>query len=101
MIIICQNKDKLEIKNKEQERELTLLKKRIKNIEKDNEILREKMNDYEEIKMELECLKKRGNNYTYIEINKSSLKKNYEKLMEENKRLKENLIKAKENNDNN
>ena len=59
------------------------------------------MNDYEEIKMELECLKKRGNNYTYIEINKSSLKQNYDKLMEENKKLKENLIKAKENNGNN
>ena len=100
-LILTQSKDKLEIKNKEQERELILLKKRIQNIEKDNEILREKMNDYEEIKMELECLKKRGNNYTYIEINKSSLKQNYDKLMEENKKLKENLIKVNENNDNN
>ena len=97
LLILNQNKEKYEMKNKEQERELTLLKKMIQNLQKDNEGLRQKMNDYEDIKLELECLKNRGNNYTYIEINKSSLKQNYDKLMEENKQLKENLLQAKEN----
>ena len=84
-----ENNEKTEIKNKEQERELILLKKRIQNIEKENESLRKKMNDYEEIKLELEGLKNRGSNYKYIEINKSSLKENYDKLLEENKKLKQ------------
>ena len=70
----------------------------IQNLQKDNNILREKMNNYEEIKLELECLKNRGKNYNYIEINKTSLKKDYDKLIEENKQLRETLIQSKDNN---
>jgi chromosome segregation ATPase len=95
ILILNQNKEKMELKNKEQERELALLKKMIQNLQNDNESLRERMNDYEEIKVELECLKKRGNNYSFIEINKSSLKENYDKLLEENKKLKELLAQTK------
>ena len=98
ILILNQNKEKLEIKNKELERELALLKKMIQNLQKDNDILREKMNNYEEIKLELECLKNRGKNYNYIEINKTSLKKDYDKLIEENKQLRETLIQSKDNN---
>ena len=87
------NKKDKEYVNEEKERELNLLKKMIQNLQKDNEMLRNKMNDYEEIKQELECYKNRGNNYNYIEINKSTLKEKYDKLIEENKQLKDNLIK--------
>ena len=92
IFILNENKEKIEIKNKNQERELNLLKKMIQNIKTENESLKQKMNNYEEIKLELECLKNLGKNYTYIEINKSSLKQNYDKLMEENKQLKETLM---------
>ena len=95
ILILNQNKDIIEKKNKEQERELTTLKKMIQNLKNDNESLRKRMNDYEEIKTELECLKNRGNNYNYIEINKTSLKQNYDKLLEENKKLKEELEQGK------
>ena len=106
-MIIILNKEKEDLINKnninnktyindEQERELNLLKNMIQNLQKDNEILRNKMNDYEELKLELECYKNRGNNYNYIEINKSSLKEKYDKLIEENKQLKENLLQDKE-----
>ena len=80
-----------EIKNKDQERKLELLKKRIQNLENDNKTLRNKMNDYEEIKLELESFKNRGTNYNYIEVNKTSLKREYDKLIEENKSLKKSL----------
>ena len=95
ILILNQNKEKMELKNKDQERELALLKKMIQNLQNENESLRKRMNDYEEIKAELECLKKRGNNYSFIEINKSSLKENYDKLSEENKKLKELLAQMK------
>ena len=88
ILILKQNNDQFVIKNKEQERQLELLKKRIKNLEDDNKSLRNKMNDYEEIKLELESFKNRGSNYNYIEINKTSLKEEYDKLLEENKSLK-------------
>ena len=80
-----------EIKNKDQERQLELLKKRIQNLENDNKTLRNKMNDYEEIKLELESFKNRGTNYNYIEVNKTTLKREYDKLLEENKSLKKSL----------
>ena len=95
ILILNQNKEKMEMKNKEQERELAALKKMIQNLKNDNESLRERMNDYEEIKTELECLKNRGNNYNYIEINKTSLQQKYDKLLEENKKLKEELEQEK------
>ena len=86
-----QNALEFEIKNKDQERQIELLKKRIQNLENDNKSLRNKMNDYEEIKLELESFKNRGSNYNYIEVNKTSLKREYEKLLEENKSLKRSL----------
>ena len=86
-----QNALEFEIKNKDQERQIELLKKRIQNLENDNKSLRNKMNDYEEIKLELESFKNRGSNYNYIEVNKTSLKRDYDKLLEENKSLKRSL----------
>ena len=91
ILALKQNNDQLEIKNKDQERQLELLKKRIQNLENDNNSLRNKMNDYEEIKLELESFKNRGSNYNYIEVNKTSLKRDYDKLLEENKSLKRSL----------
>ena len=90
--LLNENEGKIELKKKDQERELSLFKKMIENLKTENKLLKEKMNDYEEIKIELECIKNMGKNCTYIEVNKSSLKEKYDKLMEENKKLKENLI---------
>jgi len=91
ILALKQNNDQFEIKNKDQERQLELLKKMIQNLENDNKSLRNKMNDYEEIKLELESFKNRGTNYNYIEVNKTSLKREYDKLLEENKSLKKSL----------
>ena len=91
ILILKQDKNKLEMKNLELEKELVLLKKMNQNLQNDNDSLRKKMNNYEEIKLELECLKNRGNNYSYIEINRSTLKEDYDKLVNENKQLKEAL----------
>ena len=96
ILLLKDNNKKFEKKNKDQERELALLKKMIQNLQKENETMREKTNNYEEIKMELDCLKNRGNNYSYIEINKSSLQQKYDKLFEENNQLKEIIGKNKE-----
>jgi len=81
----------------ELEKELLLLKKMNQNLQNENESLRKKMNDYEEIKLELECLKNRGNNYSYIEINRSTLKQDYDKLLNENKQLKKALENKNQN----
>lgn len=98
ILILKQDKNKIEMKNIELEKELMLLKKMNQNIQNDNDSLRKKMNDYEEIKLELECLKNRGNNYSYIEINRSTLKQDYDKLLNENKQLKEALGNKTQNN---
>ena len=98
ILILKQDKNKIEMKNMELEKELVLLKKMNQNIKNDNDSLRKKMNDYEEIKLELECLKNRGNNYSYIEINRSTLKQDYDKLLNENKQLKEALENINQNN---
>ena len=97
ILILNQIKNKIEKKNMELEKELLLLKKMNQNLQNENESLRKKMNDYEEIKLELECLKNRGNNYSYIEINRSTLKQDYDKLLNENKQLKKALENKNQN----
>ena len=98
LLFLKQDKNKIEMKYMELEKELMLLKKMNQNMKNDNDLLRKKMSDYEEIKLELECLKNRGNNYSYIEINRSTLKQDYDKLLNENKQLKEALANINQNN---
>ena len=69
-------------------------KETVEDLEKENEELYHRMQDYEEIKTELNLFKDReqsGGNFVFKEINKSKLKIEYENLLLENQQLKEKI----------
>ena len=65
----------------------------INELKKENNQLRLKLKDYDGLKEEIEYLYKRGGNYSFKETNKTTLKLAYDALIEENKQLKEKIIK--------
>ena len=64
-------------------------------LKKENNQLRMKVRDYDGLKEQIEDLYKRGGNYSFKETNKTTLKLAYDALVEENKQLKEQIIKLK------
>jgi len=80
--------------NQQQTFELQKTKETVEDLEKENEELYHRMQDYEEIKTELNLFKDReqsGGNFVFKEINKSKLKIEYENLLLENQQLKEKI----------
>ena len=51
-----------------------------------------KAQDYDNLQAEIEFLYKRGGNYSFKEINRTTLKLAYDSLIEENKKLKEQIM---------
>ena len=89
-----QNLLKLNTVNQQQTIELQKTKETVEDLEKENEELYHRMQDYEEIKTELNLFKDReqsGGNFVFKEINKSKLKIEYENLLLENQQLKEKI----------
>ena len=89
-----QNLLKLNSVNQQQTIELQKTKETVEDLEKENEELYHRMQDYEEIKTELNLFKDReqsGGNFVFKEINKSKLKIEYENLLLENQQLKEKI----------
>ena len=85
---------KLNNANQQQIFELQKTKETVEDLEKENEELYHRMQDYEEIKTELNLFKDReqsGGNFVFKEINKSKLKIEYENLLLENQQLKEKI----------
>ncbi len=62
-------------------------------IEKENEELYDKMEDYEQIKTELNNLRENGGNFQFKQSNRTKLKIQLENLQMENKQLKEKIAK--------
>ena len=94
-----QNLMKLNALNQQQTKEMQELKETNEDLEKENEELYNRMQDYEEIKTELNLFKDReqsGGNFVFKEINKSKLKIEYENLLLENKQLKEKIRQLEE-----
>ena len=80
--------------NQQQTFELQKTKETVEDLEKENEELYHRMQDYEEIKTELNLFKDReqsGGNFVFKEINKSKLKIEYENLLLENQQLKDKI----------
>ena len=80
--------------NQQQSFELQKTKETVEDLEKENEELYHRMQDYEEIKTELNLFKDReqsGGNFVFKEINKSKLKIEYENLLLENQQLKDKI----------
>ena len=80
--------------NQKQTFELQKTKETVEDLEKENEELYHRMQDYEEIKTELNLFKDReqsGGNFVFKEINKSKLKIEYENLLLENQQLKDKI----------
>ena len=89
-----QNMAKLTSMNQQQSKEIQELKESLEDLEKENEELYNRMQDYEEIKTELNLFKDRelnGGNFVFKEINKSKLKIQFETLQLENQQLKERI----------
>ena len=89
-----QNLLKLNTVNQQQTIELQKTKETVEDLEKENEELYHRMQDYEEIKTELNLFKDReqsGGNFVFKEINKSKLKIEYENLLLENQQLKDKI----------
>ncbi len=88
------NLQKLMQLNDQQNQQIQELKECNEDLEKENEELYNKMQDYDEIKTELGLFKDRelnGGNFVFKEINKSKLKIQFENLLLENKQLKEKI----------
>ena len=91
---LSQSLSKLNNVNQQQNYELQKTKETVEDLEKENEELYHRMQDYEEIKTELNLFKDReqsGGNFVFKEINKSKLKIEYENLLLENQQLKEKI----------
>ena len=89
-----ENMAKLNELNQQHQQEIQELKENMEDLEKENEELYNRMQDYEEIKTELNLFKDReqsGGNFVFKEINKSKLKIQMETLILENKQLKEKI----------
>ena len=89
-----QNLANLNSLNQQQTFELQKTKETVEDLEKENEELYHRMQDYEEIKTELNLFKDReqsGGNFVFKEINKSKLKIEYENLLLENQQLKDKI----------
>ena len=89
-----QNLAKLNALNQQQNKEIQELKETNEDLEKENEELYNRMQDYEEIKTELNLFKDReqsGGNFVFKEINKSKLKIQLENLLLENQQLKDKI----------
>ena len=65
----------------------------INELKKENNQLRIRAEDYDCLKKEIEELYKRGGNFSFKETNKTTLKLAYDALIEENKQLKEKIMK--------
>ena len=63
----------------------------IEEIEKENEELYDKMEDYEMIKSELNNLRENGGNFQFKQSNRTKLKIQLENLEMENQQLKERI----------
>ena len=68
------------------------LQKIIEKLKKENSQLFLKAQDYDNLQAEIEFLYKRGGNYSFKEINRTTLKLAYDSLIEENKKLKEQIM---------
>ena len=91
-----QNMMKLKALTQQQSKEIQELKVTNEDLEKENEELYNRMQDYDEIKTELGLYKDReqsGGNFVFKEINKSKLKIQLETLLLENQQLKEKIKK--------
>ena len=89
-----QNLANLNSLNQQQTFEIQKTKETVEDLEKENEELYHRMQDYEEIKTELNLFKDReqsGGNFVFKEINKSKLKIEYENLLLENQQLKDKI----------